>query len=50
MADSERCSSEENCSRADMEHAQGARKGLRERDEVDQRAETLSVAALTVQL
>jgi hypothetical protein len=44
------CSSEENCSKADMEHAQGARKGLRERDEVDQRAETLSVAALTVQL
>jgi hypothetical protein len=33
---------------------EGARKGLRERererDEVDQRAETLSVAALTVQL
>jgi hypothetical protein len=44
------CSFEENCSRANMEHAQGARKGMRERDEVDQRAETLSVAALTVQL
>ncbi len=26
------CRFEENCSRADMEHAQGARKGLRERE------------------